>query len=150
MRVRTEMEWLRTLPLFAGVNEAHLQRLSFSARQARFEPGEALLTKDNKSRTAFLVTVGNVEVRDGPDRDSPRAAIIGPGTFIGDLCMIAGIAPRLSAFAVGVVETKAYSHDLFQRVIEEFPEFGERVVENLTTRLETSVGELSQVHPLFL
>lgn len=149
MRVRTEMEWLRTLPLFAQVEEAHLQLLSFSARQARFEPGEAILTKDAKSKTAFLITSGNVEVRDGVNRESPKVALIGPGTFIGDLCMIAGVAPRLSAFAVGIVETKAYSHDLFQRVTEEFPEFGERVMASLSSRLENSVAELSRLQPLF-
>jgi len=47
--------------------------------------------------------------------------------------------------ASGPVETARITHELFLRVVKEYPEFGRQVLQNLSDRLEGHLRELDGI-----
>ena len=145
MRVQNEMELLRSLPVFAGVDPSQLQLLSFSAKRRKFMAGQPILIKDEVSRGAFLITSGRAGVHSGTDAKSPKLSSIEAGTMVGELALFVARPSAVSVIAAQNVEAKEISRELFKRVTEEFPEFGQQVFAALALKLDHGLAELEEL-----
>lgn len=142
MRVQTEMELLRSLPVFAAADPAQLQLLSFSSKKRKFTAGQPILVKGEISRGAFLITSGRAHVHEGADARSPKLASVEVGALVGELALFVAKPNPISVIAAQNIEAKEISRDLFKRVTEEFPEFGEQVFAALAQKLDHGLAEL--------
>jgi CRP/FNR family cyclic AMP-dependent transcriptional regulator len=149
MRVQTEMELLRSLPVFAGVDPAQLQILSFSSKRRKFTPGQPILLKGEVSRGAFLITSGRAGVYGGADATSPKLSSVETGTLVGELALFVATPNPVSIIAAQNVEAQEISRDLFKRVTEEFPEFGQQVFAALSQKLDQGLADLDELQKAF-
>ena len=149
MRVQTEMELLRSLPVFAGVDASQLQLLSFSSKRRKFTAGQSLLVQGEFARGAFLITSGRAHVHDGVDAKAPKLASLETGALVGELALFVAKPNPVTVIAAQNVEGKEISRELFKRVTEEFPEFGRQVFAALSQKLDQGLAELAELQKAF-
>ena len=146
MSVRGDVELLRRAPLFAHVESAHLQLLVFSARRLEVPAGELLLKRGKSEDAGFLVLAGEAVAW---GRRGETVAEIGPGAFLGELQMIARLPSSISVKATSDMHVLAIGHELFTRVLNEFPDAAARMLGVLSRKLDASVKELKAVQRFF-
>lgn len=149
MSVRSNAESLRHIPLFAECDPAHLQVMAFASERAQFAPGEDIFRTGGKGASAYLILSGEAEVWTGQGEERVPVAMAGPGAFLGELAMIAGLAYSLNVTAKTDVTATRISRDMFMRVVGEFPDFGSHVMSALSRKLTGSVSEFDRIRHLF-
>lgn len=147
MSVRSTVEMLKQIPLFADVDEAHLQTLVFSSDELVVPPGRTVFEAGDPSTSAIIIKEGDGVVVDG--ETGGVLALAGPGSMFGEQSMIAGLPYRVTLNAktelVGIVIDQA----VFLRLCAEFPEVGQQVLGVLSKQLDVSSQELSEVQEHF-
>lgn len=149
MSVRTNAESLRHIPLFAECDPAHLQVMAFASERAQFAAGDDIFRVGGNGASAFLILSGEAEVWAGQGEQRMPVALAGPGAFLGELAMIAGLPYSLNVTAKTDVAATRISRDMFMRVVGEFPDFGSHVMSALSRKLAGSVSELDRIRHLF-
>ena len=146
MSVRADVETIRSIPIFAECEPAHLQLLAFSAVRTGFEAGETLVSQGTPGTSAYLILSGRVDVS---TEEAGSLGEAGPGALLGEVAMIGGSPYSITARAMEAVATARIDRDLFLRVAQEFPEFGTAVLRSLARKLEQSVEDLGQARTMF-
>lgn len=149
MSVRTNAESLRQIPLFAECDPAHLQVMAFASERSSFAAGQDIFRVGGKGASAYLILSGEAEVWASKGEKRVTVALAGPGAFLGELAMIAGLAYSLNVTAKTHVTATRISRDMFMRVAGEFPDFGTHVMAALSRKLAGSVGDFERVRHLF-
>jgi CRP-like cAMP-binding protein len=149
MSVKAEAEAFRRIPLFTGCEPSHLQMIAFSAERVEFPTGAFLIRQGEKGAAAFLMLQGRAEASIEQDGETRRLALLEPGSFVGELAMIADLPYSLTAVALENIHAVRIPRTLFMRVASEFPEFAAKVHAALSSKLNLSVSELRKVQALF-
>lgn len=152
MSVRSDTELLRQTPLFADVDPTQLQVLVFSAERLEIAAGETLFAPGSLVGAGYLVLGGQGEVLTssaGEDEAPAPVALVEAGAFVGERAMIANLPVSMTVRARLPLRVLRIGHDLFLRVCGEFPEIGEKVMEALAHRLETSLDDLRRIQAQF-
>jgi CRP-like cAMP-binding protein len=141
-------ESLRQIPLFAECDPAHLQVLAFAGERMEFAAGADIFRAASSGSAAYLLLSGEVEVWKGRGEKRIQVARAGPGAFLGELAMIAGVAYSVNVTAKGAITATRITRDVFMRVVGEFPEFGSRVMSALSHKLTSSISEFDRIRHL--
>ncbi|WP_119390514.1 Crp/Fnr family transcriptional regulator [Taklimakanibacter lacteus] len=149
MSVRTNAESLRQIPLFADCEPAHLQVMAFASERAEFAAGQDLFKAGGKGSAAYLLLAGDADVWVSKGEERVQVALAGPGAFLGELAMIAGLPYSVTVTAKTPVTATRISRETFMRVVEEFPEFGNRVMGVLSRKLAGSINDFDRIRHLF-
>ena len=148
MSVRMNAESLRQIPLFAECDPAHLQVIAFAAERVAFAMGEDIFRAGGSGSAAFLVLSGEADVWRNEANKRVQVATAGPGAFLGELAMIAGVSYSVNVTAKSPIFATRITRDIFMRVVGEFPDFGTRVMSALSHKLTGSVTEFDRVRHL--
>ena len=147
MSIKSTVELLRHVPLFAGVDPAHLQVLSFAAVRHVLPKGQVLYRAGDPGTSGYLVVSGTAQAT---ARDSSEMlAMIERGAFLGELAMLAKLPHHLTVTATSTLTVNEIGNDLFLKLISEFPEAGTRIVETVAAKLDSSMLMLREVQLLF-
>lgn len=82
---------LRTLPLFAGVSDAGLERIAASAAELERDPGQVIALPSDPGSGMFVICEGAVSVELRGDAPIELEA----GTFFGELALLNPEATRI-------------------------------------------------------
>lgn len=148
MSVRSRVELLRQIPLFAEAADAHLQLLAFAMESASFAAGDVIVGAGERDSIAYVVEKGSARLVSSQAEDGTETKI-GPGACIGELSMVADLPYNITVVAETNVQCLKLTRQLFYRVAEEFPDFAEIILAAVTRRVEHSVGQLKSVEKLF-
>ena len=149
MSVRADAETLRQIPIFSECEPVHLQLLAFASERQAFVSGEAIISQGKKAKSAFLLLSGNADIRQAAGEQSQSVATAEPGAFLGEVAMIGKTTYAVTALALDSVSTARIDHELFLRVANEYPEFGQSVFRMLARRLENSMQDFESVRGKF-
>lgn len=144
MGVMADAETLRQIPIFRNCDSVPLQVMAFAADRQEFSIGEEVISQGKKARAAFFILNGLVALRE----NNKDVGVAEPGALLGETAMIGAGTYSISAIARDIVSTARISHELFIKVAKEYPDFGAKVLQNLSERLEASVRELDSVRVL--
>jgi CRP-like cAMP-binding protein len=150
MSVRADAETLRQIPIFAECEPVHLQLLAFASERQHFVSGETIISQGKKAKSAFLLLSGNADIQQTTGSQNQSIATAEPGAFLGEVAMIGQTTYAISALALGPVSTARIDHELFLRVANEYPEFGQSVFRVLARRLDDSMQDFESVRLKFL
>jgi CRP/FNR family cyclic AMP-dependent transcriptional regulator len=145
--IKSTVELLRQVPLFAGVDPAHLQVLSFAAVRHVLQKGQVLYAAGAPGTSGYLVVSGSARAVDPGSGEA--VAEIGRGAFLAELAMLAKLPHHLTVTATSTLTVNEIGNDLFLKLISEFPEAGTRIVENFAGKLDSSMLMLREVQLLF-
>jgi CRP-like cAMP-binding protein len=83
---RDEVEALRQVDLFAGLDSELLEALAKTAVVSEFEVGDQLVRQGTQADGMWVIIDGEVELQ----RDSKRMTTFGPGEIGGDVSLLSG------------------------------------------------------------
>jgi aromatic-L-amino-acid/L-tryptophan decarboxylase len=133
-----DQDALRSLDVFATLDDAQAERVLLAAREHDAVAGEAIVEQWEVSRDLYVILAGAVEIT----ADGKRLNTLGPGDFFGELAAIdwgAGFARTRSATVAAVESTRLLALDwvLVNWLIKADPAFGERLERASRERLAT-------------
>jgi len=100
--------FLRSVPIFGGLEGRSLDRLIERLQEQRFEPGEVVFNEGELGRTMHVLREGEVEiVRRASSGDEALIVRLGPGETFGEMTLVE-LQPR-SATVVAKKRTHTYS-----------------------------------------
>ena len=149
MSIRSEVEHLRRVPLFADIDPAQLQVLVFSADRLEVAAGDNLFEAGSLIGAGHLVLQGRGEVLGPEGADAEPVALVEPGAFLGELAMIADQPVSVTVRAKSRMRILRIGHVLFLRVCGEFPEVAVKVLDALAARLDASLKDLNEARTYF-
>ena len=127
-------ELLRSVPLFAELDERHLQQLSDEFSKRTFSAGDVIAAEGEGGRTFFVIEEGDATVSVG-GREVGR---LGPGEAFGEIALI-DRDPR-SASVTAATDMTAYMLPIwsFRPIVESSPEMLWKLLEALAGRLRAA------------
>ncbi|MBV9390739.1 MAG: cyclic nucleotide-binding domain-containing protein [Verrucomicrobia bacterium] len=89
--------FLETIPIFAGLNDAALTELAGALEENEFSEGTVIVREGESGNRMFIIHTGRVEVvkRIGQTGEV-ILAIFGPKNFLGEMCIIECVARAAS------------------------------------------------------
>ena len=127
---------LRSVPLFASLSDAALERVSARAAEIEVPPGMLLIERAHAASGVFVILDGHVTVELPPEEIR-----LGPSELVGELGILADGAARRSARvrAATHVRCVALNRSDFTELLETEPSFASAVASILARRLLLSV-----------
>lgn len=147
MNIRSAVDLLKQIPLFAQVDEAHLQTLLFSSDELLIPKGRTVFEAGEDATSAIVITSGEAVVHDG--QTGSVLALAGPGSLFGEQSMIASLPRQVTLIAKSEIEAIVVEQAVFLRLCSEFPEVAMHVLAVLNERLDENSNALSEVQKHF-
>jgi CRP-like cAMP-binding protein len=125
-------ESLRTIPMFAGLDDVGLWHVSQLATEVQLPAGHVLVQPGEEGAGLFVVLDGtaNVELPGG------AAFVCGPGEFIGELSLLVdGLVHTGRVRAATSVRCLAIGRDDFVRLLDTYPQMAVSMLRVLARRL---------------
>ena len=116
-------ERLRRLPLFSGLSDEELARVSRSVEEKQVSPGTRLTLEGASGYSFFVIEAGSVEVERGGD----LLETLGPGDFFGEAAIITGDRRNATATASSEVTVLVLFGTEFRVLESELPAAAERI-----------------------
>lgn len=140
LRREVEMELKRDLlsriPLFRGLSEAFLEEVALSLRPDVYVPGEHVFRQGQPGDRMFFVIEGTLKVLRGDD----EVGRLSDGNFFGEVALFTNQPRNASVQAHTYCDLYALDRGAFTRLLERFPDIGERLREVALTRHGTPVA----------
>jgi CRP/FNR family cyclic AMP-dependent transcriptional regulator len=144
MSIKDDVTLLKTVPMFARVDNSQLNVLAFSLERITVDPGDVLFRDGDRGDGAFVVADGrlNLNRRVGKGELSVTAE---RGTLVGEQSMFAEVPYRGTATAQSRTTVLKISRELFYKVAEEFPDLAVEAMRSVNTKLNHTLDDLQLV-----
>ena len=135
------LDFIKTIPYFAGLSQAALDSLGKYIFEKRAERGEILLFEDEPAETLYFVVDGAVKVfKTSHDGKEQILQIIRPGESFNDVPVFSGDVNLTSAEAMGKVVLNVIKKSDLETVLREFPQVSLNVIHVLSQRVRQLVS----------
>jgi len=135
--------FLRTVPLFARLDDAELQRFADLTREKNYPKGSVIVFEDDPGDSLFIVREGRVKVvLIGEDGREVILGVLGVGEYFGELALIDD-QPR-SAHVIAMEETTlcVLRREDFRRRVEANASVAWSLLVELSRRLRRADGKI--------
>ena len=147
MAVDNTIAVLRRVPVIGLFEDEALRVIANVADPRRLRPGEVLFRQGDRSDGGYVVTAGAVAV--GREGDDEEAALLGPGSLIGQVALFLRMQRPATAVAREPTSVLRVSPTLMKRVLQEYPSAADGMAEVLSRDLEALAAGLGRVERLF-
>ncbi|MDQ2622896.1 MAG: Crp/Fnr family transcriptional regulator [Actinomycetota bacterium] len=140
------VELLRSVPLFAELDEGELERFSRVAVPRTFPEGSRVFHEGDRSDACYIVRHGTFRVtREHPDGRAITLATLGPGDIVGELAMLDGEVRSASVETLGGDgELLALPAKDVRALLKRHPDITVKMVAALTRRLRAANERISR------
>lgn len=136
---------IRSVPLFAELEDAELERVSRVAVPRSYPPSTRVFHEGDTSDACYIVRSGTFRVtREHPDGRAITLATLGEGDIVGELAMLDGEVRSASVEALSDVELLAISAPDMRGLLERNPEITSKLVVALTRRVRETNERVSR------
>lgn len=137
---------LRSVPLFAELDEEELERFSRVAVPRTFPEGSRVFHEGDRSDACYIVRHGTFRVtREHPDGRAITLATLGPGDIVGELAMLDGEVRSASVETLGGDgELIALPAKDVRALLKRHPDITVKMVAALTRRLRAANERISR------
>ena len=144
MILKEEVELLRRVPLFAGVEPSKLKLLAFTSDRMSFEAGQILFEQGDPGDAAYVVLNGSAEVLVNRAGSQIKVADLEKNAIVGEIAILCDVPRTATVRAQDSLETLRISKDQFLRLLAEFPDMAIEIMRVLADRLGRTTAELSE------
>jgi CRP-like cAMP-binding protein len=135
--VADHTEHLKTVPLFAGISNAQLQRIANGVKERRFEAGASIVSAGEPGHGFYLLTRGQAEVI----RDGRTLRTLGPGDYFGELALIRETPRTATVLAKDPATTcLVLTRWDFKGILDANPAIAVRILETVAGRIQDDEG----------
>jgi len=138
MILNDEVQMLRRVPLFSGIDANKLKLLAFASDRVSYREGQELFHQGDEGDAAYVVLSGVVDVyKHGPTGDE-KIASTGPSSVVGEIAILCGTARNATVKASTVVEALRIRKDCFLKVLSSCPHSMAETMRVMGERLATA------------
>src|SRR6201995_3987667 len=142
---QSPVELLRSVPLFADLEEGELERFSQVAVPRSFPAGTRVFHEGDSSDACYIVSDGSFRVtREHSDGRAITLATLGPGEIFGELAMLDGDRRSASAESITDGTLLALPATDVRGLLARNPEIALKLVAGLVRRLRAANMRLSR------
>src|SRR6201995_3062118 len=142
---QSPVELLRSVPLFADLEEGELERFSHVAVPRSFPDKAHIFQEGDSSDACYIVSEGSFRVtREHSDGRAITLAPLGPGEIFGELAMLDGDKRSASAESITDGTLLALPANDVRSLLARNPEIALKLVAGLVRRLRAATARLSR------
>lgn len=142
MIVKEIINILKETSIFRDLDESQLSTLAFSADKISFTTGDLIIKTGEEDPKCVIITEGKAFIQ---KKSGPIA--LKPGNVVGLLSLINQTKPKDAIIAGGKGSALIINEELFNNLVNEFPEFTllirNKLSKNLTSKIEL-IGNIIQ------
>ena len=113
---------LATVPVLASLSRDDLLDLAASARKRSYAKGQVIFHRDDPGDSLHIIIKGEVRVvLPSPEGEEVTLALLGPGDFFGDLCLLDGGPRSATTVAIKTTETLVVERSQFMQWLQSRP-----------------------------
>ena len=148
MTIEDDIALLQAVPTLALLGREPLRILAIGAENRYVHDGEVLFREGDAADGGYVVQEGSFRLAPERPSNAARAAVVGPGTLIGELALITETRRPLTATAQEPSSVIRIPRPLFLKMLEGYPDLAYRLREAMAARAVEMVGELGFVRSL--
>jgi CRP-like cAMP-binding protein len=133
-----EVDLLRRVPLFAGIEPSRLKLLAYTSDVVTYRPSQVLFKKGDVGDAAYVIINGDAEVVVG---DIP-IAMLHDGDFVGEIAILCDTPRTATVRAKGELKALRIRKEPFFELLHQFPEMAVEMTRLLAERLTRTTAEL--------
>lgn len=138
----TEVELLRRVPLFAGIEPSRLKLLAYTSDVVTYRPGQVLFRRGDIGDAAYVIIKGDAEVSvSSPTGDIPIAQLH-DGDFLGEIAILCDTPRTATITAKSELQALRIRKEPFFELLHQFPEMAVEMTRLLAERLTRTTAEL--------
>ncbi len=127
---------LRNLPLFFGLNDVELDKLSKVASRKRVERGASVVRAGEVTDSLYILLSGRAKVTNTDEEGREIIlAWLGPSEFFGEMGLLDGSPRSANVVAAEACELMFLSKDAFQRCMQDNFQVAQKLMKILVQRL---------------
>ncbi len=145
MSLAQDIAILRQIPMLSDFQDDQLRLLAFSAESSDFRSGQRLFDQGDRSDGGLVITSGTVslQVRGADGFEEVERA--GPGTLLGEAALLVENLRTCRAEAIDDVRVIRVRRALFKRMVQEFPELAQRLLDQHAAIYQKTVAALRPI-----
>src|ERR1700687_3067398 len=115
--------------------EDYLSNAGASRRIIKYKKGQALFSQDDPCNEVWYIQSGNAKLTIvNPQGKEAVLAILGPGDFLGEGCIIGNPVRMVTATAIAPLNATSIDKKEMMRVLHDQPEFAEKFIHYMLER----------------
>jgi signal-transduction protein with cAMP-binding, CBS, and nucleotidyltransferase domain len=140
MIVKEIINILKKTNIFSDLDDAQLSTLAFSGNKMTFATGDLIVKTGEKDPRCIIITEGKafIQKKSGPIE-------LKPGSVIGLLSLINQTKPKDAIIAGGKGSALIINEELFNNMVNEFPEFAILIRNQLSKNLSSEVQSIENI-----
>ena len=143
MLLKDEVQMLRQVPLFAGVDPGKLKLLAFTSQRVSFHEGEVLFHQGDPGDAAYVILAGSADILTGSDNGLIKVAEVSRNAIVGEIAILCDGTRTATVRAQQPVEALRIGKEQFLKLMSDFPEITIEVMRVLAERLSHTTTELT-------
>lgn len=143
MTLEAEVEALRKVPLFHGIDETKLRLLAFISDRTEYPEGERLCSQGEEGDCAFIILAGNADVLVNTPNGEKKVAQVAENSIVGEIAILCDVPRTATLVAANKMDVLTVSKDDFLKLLKEFPDISLEVMRTLALRLEQTTRDLA-------
>jgi CRP-like cAMP-binding protein len=136
MAIATEVECLKSVPLFNGLDPRRLKLIAFTSDRMTYRSGEVLFHQGDDSDAAFLILEGQADVMSDTPAGPIKVAVLGPNALVGEMGVMTNSPRSATIVAESSLTTLRIPKEMFMSLVTEFSQFGLAIIRELASRVE--------------
>ncbi len=143
MQLNEEVEVLRRVSLFSGIEPAKLKLLAFTSKRMVFAQGQNLMRQGEMGNSAYLILSGEADVLLDMGTGPVKVAKVGRNSLVGEMAILRDQPRTATVTAATEVATLEITKESFFQLIEESPKIAIELMRILVRRLEATTLDLT-------
>jgi CRP-like cAMP-binding protein len=137
-----EVELLRRVPLFAGIEPAKLKLLAFTSDVVTYRAGQVLFRRGDVGDAAYVIIEGKAQVTIATETGDIPVATLKDGDFLGEIAILCDTPRTATITANTELKTLRIRKEPFFQLLRQFPEIAIEMTRVLAERLTRTTAEL--------
>jgi len=144
VRADAKLDTIAAVPLFAGADRRHLERIAQLCTELDAPAGQVLCREGEPGGEFFVLLEGSVTVESG----GTQLATLGTGDFFGELALLDGKARNATVTAATPVRLLVLSRQEFSSVLHDDPQVAVRMLPAIGARMRSGPPSGAQPSPV--
>ncbi|OLP52487.1 cyclic nucleotide-binding protein [Rhizobium rhizosphaerae] len=144
MLLKDEVQMLRRVPLFSGVEPGKLKLLAFTSDRVSYSVGETLFHQGDIGDAAYVVLDGKADILVESSTGPIKVAEVERNSIVGEIAILCDVSRTATVTATTGVEALRIRKDHFLKLLTDFPEITIQIMRVLADRLSHTTSELTE------
>ena len=121
MTLDDELEVLKKVPVFAGMDSSQLKLLAFASDRMIFKKGQAIFSEFEEAYSAFIILSGEAEVSQGSEEGKLLVGKVESGSIVGEVALFDDDLRANTVTASSTIDALFVTRDSFQKLMVSSP-----------------------------